>query len=183
MTTSALFSQYLQPITAPQIANATVFSSKILSPLCNSMSTCSFDKPMEGNNKNDNKNNKKSTPRYPRKRSYGTSRKSVLKKTFNQEQVIFTAPISDDPVVAIIGGGMSGLICALNLEKRGVRSTVFDTVGQFFFSFLFFPSSYCLIYFVSKNVNAVHISGLKRKLLIFKMLLNVVRILNVVKLV
>lgn len=63
----------------------------------------------------------------PRKPSYGASRRSVLKKSFNQEQVVFSSPISDDPVVAIIGGGMAGLICALNLEKRGIRSTVFDT--------------------------------------------------------
>ncbi|KVH88588.1 uncharacterized protein LOC112501929 [Cynara cardunculus var. scolymus] len=62
-----------------------------------------------------------------RKSSYGSSRKSVLRKTFKQEQVTFTAPISDDPVVAIIGGGMSGLLCAMQLEKRGIRSTVFDT--------------------------------------------------------
>lgn len=71
--------------------------------------------------------NNKPNRKNPRKPSYGTSRRSVLKKSFNQEQVVFTTPISDDPVVAIIGGGMSGLICALNLEKRGVRSTVFDT--------------------------------------------------------
>ncbi|XP_063943743.1 uncharacterized protein LOC108206024 isoform X3 [Daucus carota subsp. sativus] len=62
-----------------------------------------------------------------RRRKYNSSRRSVLKKTFIQEQVKFTAPVSDDPVVAIIGGGMSGLLCALFLEKRGVRSTVFDT--------------------------------------------------------
>lgn len=63
----------------------------------------------------------------PRKRSFG--RRSVLKKSFTQEQVVFTAPLSDDPEVGIIGGGMAGLICALYLEKRGIRSTVFDTVG------------------------------------------------------
>ncbi|KAI9084755.1 hypothetical protein K1719_033161 [Acacia pycnantha] len=62
-----------------------------------------------------------------RKSSYGTSRRSILKKTFKQEQVNFTAPVSDDPVVGIIGGGMSGIICAMYLEKRGVRSAVFDT--------------------------------------------------------
>ena len=73
---------------------------------------------------------KRPTSKNSRKSSYGTSRRSSLKKTFNQEQVVFTAPVSDDPVVAIIGGGMAGLVCALNLEKRGVRSTVFDTVGQ-----------------------------------------------------
>ncbi|KAJ1385121.1 hypothetical protein SESBI_41906 [Sesbania bispinosa] len=73
---------------------------------------------------------KKQKPSYSknrRKSSYGTSRRSILKKSFNQEQVTFTAPVSDDPLVAIIGGGISGLICAMFLEKRGVRSTVFDT--------------------------------------------------------
>ncbi|KAJ9557454.1 hypothetical protein OSB04_012068 [Centaurea solstitialis] len=75
---------------------------------------------------------KKDAPKKPtrRKSSYGSSRKSVLRKTFKQEQVTFTAPIPDDPVVAIIGGGMSGLLCALQLEKRRVRSTVFDTAGS-----------------------------------------------------
>ncbi|CAK9157262.1 unnamed protein product, partial [Ilex paraguariensis] len=72
------------------------------------------------------------TRRNPRRSKYGTSRKSILKKTLSQEQVMFTAPVSDDPVVGIIGGGISGLVCALYLEKRGIRSTVFDTVGQFF---------------------------------------------------
>ncbi|KAL8555107.1 hypothetical protein ACS0TY_003058 [Phlomoides rotata] len=66
--------------------------------------------------------------RNPRKKpSYGASRRSVIKKSFTQEQVEFTAPISSDPVVGIIGGGMSGLVCALYLEKRGIKSTVFDT--------------------------------------------------------
>jgi len=64
-----------------------------------------------------------------RKSSYGTSRRSVLKKSFSQEQVTFTSPLSADPLVALIGGGISGLICALFLEKRGIRSTVFDTVS------------------------------------------------------
>ena len=33
---------------------------------------------------------------------------------------------------------MAGLLCASSLEKRGVKSTVFDTVGQLFpFSTLF----------------------------------------------
>lgn len=81
-------------------------------------------------------------PKKPTRRkssSYGSSRKSVLRKTFKQEQVNFTAPISDDPLVAIIGGGMSGLLCALQLEKRGVRSTVFDTVcADYVFSVSFF---------------------------------------------
>ncbi|KAK7337918.1 hypothetical protein VNO77_18509 [Canavalia gladiata] len=68
-----------------------------------------------------------SSSRNRKKSSHGTSRRSILKKSFSQEQVTFTAPLSDDPLVAIIGGGISGLICALFLEKRGVRSTVFDT--------------------------------------------------------
>jgi len=74
---------------------------------------------------------KRPSSKTRRKSSYGTSRRSVLKKSFSQEQVTFTAPLSDDPLVAIIGGGISGLICALFLEARGVRSTVFDTVSLF----------------------------------------------------
>ncbi|XP_038890990.1 renalase isoform X1 [Benincasa hispida] len=69
----------------------------------------------------------KPTTKFRRKSSYGTSRRSILKKTFNQEQVTFTSAFSDDPLIAIIGGGMAGIMCALSLEKRGVRSTVFDT--------------------------------------------------------
>ncbi|XP_071728706.1 uncharacterized protein [Rutidosis leptorrhynchoides] len=72
----------------------------------------------------DGPNNKK---KKNSNRKYGSSRKSVLKKTLKQEQVTFTAPVSDDPVVAIIGGGISGLLCALQLQIRGIRSTVFDT--------------------------------------------------------
>ncbi|CAM8932070.1 unnamed protein product [Rhodiola kirilowii] len=72
-------------------------------------------------------NNNKPTTKYRRRSSYGTSRRSILKKSFNQEQVNFTSPIPHDPLVAIIGGGISGLLCALSLEKRGIRSTVFDT--------------------------------------------------------
>lgn len=69
---------------------------------------------------------------------YGTSRRSTIKKSLSQEQVNFTKPIPDDPVVGIIGGGMSGLTCALYLEKRGIRSTVFDTVGYSFPPFFAF---------------------------------------------
>ncbi|CAH9086980.1 unnamed protein product [Cuscuta europaea] len=61
------------------------------------------------------------------KSSHGTSRRSALKKTFTQEQVSFANRVPDDPVVGIIGGGMSGLVCALYLDKRGIRSTVFDS--------------------------------------------------------
>ncbi|XP_022143212.1 uncharacterized protein LOC111013130 isoform X2 [Momordica charantia] len=70
---------------------------------------------------------RKPTSKFRRKSSYGTSRRSILKKTFSQEQVTFATALSEDPVVAIIGGGMAGIMCALSLEKRGVRSTVFDT--------------------------------------------------------
>ncbi|CAK8544790.1 unnamed protein product [Lathyrus sativus] len=70
----------------------------------------------------------KPPPSKPRRKSsYGTSRKSILRKTFKQEQVTFTAPFSGEPHVAIIGGGISGLLCAIYLDIRGVRSTVFDT--------------------------------------------------------
>ncbi|XP_057963253.1 uncharacterized protein LOC131154467 isoform X2 [Malania oleifera] len=71
--------------------------------------------------------NKNPASRKPRRSSYGTSRRSVLKKTFSQEQVMFSGPVSDDPVVAVVGGGMAGMICALTLGNRGIRSTVFDT--------------------------------------------------------
>ncbi|KAI4350088.1 hypothetical protein L6164_010610 [Bauhinia variegata] len=48
----------------------------------------------------------KSTSKNRRKSSYGTSRRSILKKSFSQGQVNFAALLSDDPVV---GGGISGL--------------------------------------------------------------------------
>lgn len=69
--------------------------------------------------------------RGARRRSYRTSRRSSIKKSLAQEQVVFTTPVARDPVVAIIGGGVSGLVCALTLEERGIRSTVFDTVCYF----------------------------------------------------
>lgn len=70
------------------------------------------------------------TPKRPPRRNprKAVGRRSILKKSFSQEQVDFSeAPLSGDPTVAILGGGMSGLMCALSLEKRGVKSTVFDT--------------------------------------------------------
>ncbi|KAK7397320.1 hypothetical protein VNO78_18488 [Psophocarpus tetragonolobus] len=60
-------------------------------------------------------------------RRYGTSRRSILKKSLSQEQVNFTSPLSEEPLVGVIGGGISGVLCALFLEKRGIRSTLFDT--------------------------------------------------------
>ncbi|XP_042420912.1 renalase-like [Zingiber officinale] len=65
--------------------------------------------------------------RGARRHSHRTSRRSSIKKSLAQEQVVFTTPVAEDPVVAIIGGGVSGLVCALTLEERGIRSTVFDT--------------------------------------------------------
>lgn len=97
--------------------------------------TCITSKP---NNKSPTKDGRKPTSKKTRKSSYGSSRRSILKKTFIQEQVTFTSQLSSDPHVGIIGGGMAGLLCASSLEKRGVKSTVFDTVGQLFpFSTLF----------------------------------------------
>ncbi|KHG04378.1 Putative bifunctional amine oxidase [Gossypium arboreum] len=84
--------------------------------------TCSSQEP-----KKPSKNPQRPTSRNRKRTRYGTSRRSILKKTFTQEQVKFTAGISADPHVGIIGGGMAGLLCALSLEKRGVKSTVFDT--------------------------------------------------------
>ena len=36
-------------------------------------------------------------------------------------------PFSSDPAVAVIGGGLAGLSCALELARLGMRSVVFDT--------------------------------------------------------
>lgn len=44
-----------------------------------------------------------------------------------REQIRIVSPISQDPHIAILGGGMSGLICALTLQEKGIRATVFDT--------------------------------------------------------
>ena len=46
-----------------------------------------------------------------------------------KEQVKILSPLSKNPNVAILGGGMSGIMCALALQERGIRSTVFDTVS------------------------------------------------------
>ncbi|CAI7928929.1 unnamed protein product, partial [Closterium sp. NIES-54] len=48
------------------------------------------------------------------------------------EPAEFPEPMSRDPHVAILGGGMAGLMCALGLAERGIRSTVFDTVREGF---------------------------------------------------
>ncbi|CAK7341009.1 unnamed protein product [Dovyalis caffra] len=102
------------------------------SPLSNSPSkstktlTCSTSKP---NNRRPMDSRK---PTSKKTKKYGTSRRSILKKTFIQEQVAFSAQLSSDPHVGIIGGGMAGLLCALSLEERGVKSTVFDTVAMLF---------------------------------------------------
>eukprot|EP00198_Chlamydomonas_reinhardtii_P003837 XP_001693173.1 predicted protein [Chlamydomonas reinhardtii] len=42
-------------------------------------------------------------------------------------QVKWPEPLGPNPRVAIIGGGMSGLMCARELARLGIRSTVFDT--------------------------------------------------------
>ncbi|KAG4191077.1 hypothetical protein ERO13_A07G068900v2 [Gossypium hirsutum] len=107
------------------------FSSSFLFPLKTQKSfkppkpltiICSSQEP-----KKPSKNPQRPTSRNRKRTPYGTSRRSILKITFTQEQVKFTAGVSADPHVGIIGGGMAGLLCALSLEKRGVKSTVFDT--------------------------------------------------------
>lgn len=67
-------------------------------------------------------------PRRGRRGKPGFSRQSAIKKSFHQEQVVFSTPVPADPTVAVIGGGASGLACASALAARGVRSVVFDTV-------------------------------------------------------
>uniref|UniRef100_A0ACD5XLW2 Uncharacterized protein n=1 Tax=Avena sativa TaxID=4498 RepID=A0ACD5XLW2_AVESA len=70
------------------------------------------------------------TPKPPPRRPRGKprfSRQSAIRKSFQQEQVVFSTPVPADPTVAVIGGGASGLACASALAARGVRSVVFDT--------------------------------------------------------
>ncbi|ONM01821.1 FAD/NAD(P)-binding oxidoreductase family protein [Zea mays] len=69
----------------------------------------------------------RASPRRGRRGKPGFSRRSAIKKSFHQEQVVFSTPVSTDPTVAVIGGGASGLSCATSLAARGVRSVVFDT--------------------------------------------------------
>ncbi|GKV12458.1 hypothetical protein SLEP1_g23599 [Rubroshorea leprosula] len=111
----SLSSSFLRPLN-PQKPSKPAFSHKphkVLTITCNSQS-----KPTK---------TQRPTSKNRKRSPYGTSRRSILKKTLTQEQVRFTSSVSDDPHVGIIGGGMAGLLCALSLEKRGVRSTVFDT--------------------------------------------------------
>jgi len=70
----------------------------------------------------------RAAPRRGRHGKPGFSRRSAIKKSFHQEQVVFSTPVPADPTVAVIGGGASGLSCAFSLAARGVRSVVFDTV-------------------------------------------------------
>lgn len=72
----------------------------------------------------------KAAPRRPRGKPR-FSRQSAIRKSFQQEQVVFSTPVPADPTVAIIGGGASGLACASALAVRGVRAVVFDTVRPF----------------------------------------------------
>ena len=78
-----------------------------------------------------------------RRSSYGSPRRSPLKKTFTQKQFTFTAPVSSNPHVGIIGEGMAVLARALRLDKRGVKPTVFDLVA-FSFVLLCFWCGLCL---------------------------------------
>ncbi|XP_062202105.1 uncharacterized protein LOC133904661 [Phragmites australis] len=69
----------------------------------------------------------RAAPRRGRRGKPGFSRRSAIKKSFHQEQVVFSTPVPADPSVAVIGGGASGLACASALAARGVRAVVFDT--------------------------------------------------------
>lgn len=46
-----------------------------------------------------------------------------------KRRTVFSGEVPEDATVAIIGGGLSGLICAQVLSEQGIRSTVFDTVS------------------------------------------------------
>ncbi|KAJ9527524.1 hypothetical protein QJQ45_025751 [Haematococcus lacustris] len=45
----------------------------------------------------------------------------------DEEQHTWAHPMPDKPLVAIVGGGLSGLACANELAALGIRSVVFDT--------------------------------------------------------
>ncbi|CAN1247113.1 PSPTO_1126 [Linum grandiflorum] len=109
-SSSLIFQPFKHPATKP-FSSASTFTRTLVLTRASSNDAAGKRKPTS----------KKNSSRRP------FSRRSILKKSFNQEQVIFTAPISADPHVAIIGGGMAGLLCALGLEQRGFKSTVFDT--------------------------------------------------------
>ncbi|PHU09875.1 hypothetical protein BC332_21735 [Capsicum chinense] len=115
-----------QPLNSPTFPYVSIFFPKISNPISPNryIPIKSITKAsMESRNPTQRRS---SSPRKFKPR-HGTSRRSTLKKSLSQEQVDFTKPVPEDPVVGIIGGGMSGLSCALQLEKRGIRSTVFDT--------------------------------------------------------
>ncbi|XP_021619668.1 uncharacterized protein LOC110620292 isoform X3 [Manihot esculenta] len=118
---SSLSSLIVQPLKLQQnsLTSATFSSSSSKSStlICSSKPN-NGRAPMDGG---------RPVSRNRKKSSYGTSRRSILKKSFTQEQVNFSFPVTHDPHVGIIGGGMAGLVCALSLEKRGIKSTVFDT--------------------------------------------------------
>lgn len=44
------------------------------------------------------------------------------------KQASFASPFPEDPVTAIVGGGLSGLVCALELARAGLRSAVGDVL-------------------------------------------------------
>ncbi|WMV11719.1 hypothetical protein MTR67_005104 [Solanum verrucosum] len=115
-----------QPLKSSRFPNVSIFFPIISNPItpnrCNPIKSS-----IKGCMESRNPTQRRSTSPRKFKPRYGTSRRSTIKKSLSQEQVNFTKPIPDDPVVGIIGGGMSGLTCALYLEKRGIRSTVFDT--------------------------------------------------------
>lgn len=120
-----LSSSFLQPLKFKTLAKPRTPPN--LSTTRKITTTCDSQNKNTGASSNPSSRN----PNFQKRRKsskYGTSRRSILKKSFLQEQVTFTARVSEDPQVAIIGGGMAGLVCALNLEARGVKSTVFDTV-------------------------------------------------------
>lgn len=49
------------------------------------------------------------------------------KEVDESTQKTFPTPLKKDPVVAIIGGGLSGLCCARRLAQLGIKSVIFDT--------------------------------------------------------
>jgi predicted NAD/FAD-dependent oxidoreductase len=65
--------------------------------------------------------------RKPQGGKSATMKKLLPNNRPRSPQVAFPKPFPQSPNVAIIGGGLSGLVCALQLAERGIKSTVFDT--------------------------------------------------------
>lgn len=90
-----------------------------------------------GNNGSSSNNHNPNRPARPRQPSgdvvKNAQKKMGYRNNWHRKQVpnvppvAWPEPFADAPRVAIIGGGLSGLACAEQLARDGIRSCVFDT--------------------------------------------------------